>query len=249
MPSDISTLFQNNAGTNSVTTVGQVVGLMLDKSKGLAFGSELRATGIVSLAGTATAASYNATTGVGEVTRVDLSNQSFVSFAVAANKYFRITIQSTGISNIVIRDGNNAGAIVLSIPPGSPVTAFLVSTTGTFSVTSSTGTQTFVLSSIQESLGNHASQATTLSRPTLALQSNQFHLSGGSINWTAPAGTYTVAYLADTGPTILTSQSLSGATNVMAASKIFEYVAVNRALTAAETQGLLDYFNLKGRYL
>ena len=39
-PSDFSTMFQDAAGTTPVTAVGQPVGLMLDKSKGLVLGSE-----------------------------------------------------------------------------------------------------------------------------------------------------------------------------------------------------------------
>ena len=40
-PSDFSTLFRDAAGTVPVTAVGQPVGLMLDKSKGLVLGNEL----------------------------------------------------------------------------------------------------------------------------------------------------------------------------------------------------------------
>ena len=40
-PSDLSTLFQDTAGTTPVTTSGQTVGLVLDKSQGLTLGSEL----------------------------------------------------------------------------------------------------------------------------------------------------------------------------------------------------------------
>lgn len=40
-PSDFSTLFQDAAGTTPVTAVGQPVGLMLDKSKGLMLGPNL----------------------------------------------------------------------------------------------------------------------------------------------------------------------------------------------------------------
>jgi hypothetical protein len=39
-PSDLSTLFQDSAGTTPVTTAGQPVGLMLDKSQGLVLGTE-----------------------------------------------------------------------------------------------------------------------------------------------------------------------------------------------------------------
>ena len=40
-PNDLTTMFQNAAGTVPVTGAGQPVGLMLDKSKGLVLGSEL----------------------------------------------------------------------------------------------------------------------------------------------------------------------------------------------------------------
>lgn len=44
-PSDLSTLFQDSAGTTPVTAVEQPVGLMLDKSKGLVLGPELVTNG------------------------------------------------------------------------------------------------------------------------------------------------------------------------------------------------------------
>ena len=44
-PSDLTTLFQDSAGTIPVTAVEQPVGLMLDKSKGLALGAELVTNG------------------------------------------------------------------------------------------------------------------------------------------------------------------------------------------------------------
>lgn len=40
-PSDISTMFQDTAGTTPVTSPGDPVGLMLDKSRGLALGPEI----------------------------------------------------------------------------------------------------------------------------------------------------------------------------------------------------------------
>ena len=39
-PSDLSTMFQDSTGTTFVTADGQPVGLILDKSKGLALGAE-----------------------------------------------------------------------------------------------------------------------------------------------------------------------------------------------------------------
>jgi len=44
-PSDLTTLYQDAAGTTPVTAVGQPVGLMLDQSKGLVLGPELVTNG------------------------------------------------------------------------------------------------------------------------------------------------------------------------------------------------------------
>ena len=44
-PSDLSTLYQDAAGTTPVTAVEQPVGLMLDRSRGLVLGSELVTNG------------------------------------------------------------------------------------------------------------------------------------------------------------------------------------------------------------
>ncbi|WP_420229036.1 hypothetical protein ACOBWA_08420 [Psychrobacter sp. ER1] len=44
-PSDLTTLFQDAAGTTPVTKDGDPVGLMLDKSKGLKLGTELFGNG------------------------------------------------------------------------------------------------------------------------------------------------------------------------------------------------------------
>ena len=44
-PNDLTTMFQDAAGTVSVTGAGQPVGLMLDKSKGLALGAEVLTNG------------------------------------------------------------------------------------------------------------------------------------------------------------------------------------------------------------
>ena len=44
-PSDMTTMFQDSAGTTPVTAVEQPVGLLLDKSKGLVLGPELVVNG------------------------------------------------------------------------------------------------------------------------------------------------------------------------------------------------------------
>ena len=44
-PSDMSTMYQDAAGTTPVTAVEQPVGLMLDKSRGMMLGPELVSNG------------------------------------------------------------------------------------------------------------------------------------------------------------------------------------------------------------
>jgi hypothetical protein len=64
-----------------------------------------------------------------------------------------------------------------------------------------------------------------------------------ALNWTATADDYTIARVNSSGTvTIQTTQALSGATDIFAAEDdIAGYVAVNRALTTAETSGLTAY--------
>jgi len=260
-PSNLSALFQDSIGSTPVTAATQPVGLALDQKKGLVLGVETVNNGTFSSSSSWSPPSNNASITGGQFVFdgvTSIVGNAFLSIntpavAPVVGKFYQVsfTISSDTTLPVYIRFGG-----VPTIGQSSPgtYTQYVVAintSAATVFTGSGTGVRTGAIDnvSVRELPGNHALQATAGSRPTLALQSNQFHLSGGSINWTAPAGTYTVAYLADTGPTILTAQSLSGATNVMAVSKIFEYVAVNRALTADETQGLLDYFDLKGRYL
>lgn len=93
--------------------------------------------------------------------------------------------------------------------------------------------------------GNHATQSTAGDRPTFTSDRALENISSDSMNWLAPAGTYTVAYRGSAGVVVLDGQALSGATNIMQAAKIYEYVAVDRALGSAERRQLKDY--LEGR--
>jgi hypothetical protein len=73
---------------------------------------------------------------------------------------------------------------------------------------------------------------------------------GDSLNWTAPAGTYDVAYVNSLGTvTILTSQALSGAADVTIPTDLVEYVAVNRTLTAGEVSQLTTYLQARANPL
>lgn len=71
-------------------------------------------------------------------------------------------------------------------------------------------------------------------------------LTDDTINWTAPAGTYTVSFVDRAGNvTIETSQSLSGTTDALRVERLGGYLAINRALTASETASLTAWFKTK----
>lgn len=171
-PTDFSTLFQDAAGTTPVTAVEQAVGLMLDKSKGLVLGSELLSTGAVQLQGTATAATYNTTTGVGSVTRVDALNQSYVFILVAPNSVLRIRFTATS-GDVRIRDSGPGGVALAVVLNGQSIDQYIATASGLICFTAHVaGTSSFVLTSLKIVAGNHAYQSTGTSRPILRARYN-----------------------------------------------------------------------------
>ena len=174
-PSDLSTLFQDAAGTTPVTAVEQPVGLMLDKSKGLVLGPERIGDASVGLTGSATAATYNTVTGQGSVTRVDLSNQSFVRWSsLPANGFHRIEV-SCQSGSIFVRTGLFSAPQIAAISAGQSITVYgNADSAGRITITNTTsaGTSTFTAISVRELPGNHAVQATVASRPILQIDGN-----------------------------------------------------------------------------
>lgn len=155
-PSDLTTMFQDRVGSQPVTTPGQSVGLILDKSRGLMLGPELRGTGTVGLIGTATAATYNTATGAGSVTRVDLNNQSFVSISSLVNgNTYRVEI-TVLTGTVLLRAGPAATGNILSTPlTAGSATCFVVPATSLV-IAATSETATFTLASVRELSGFHA---------------------------------------------------------------------------------------------
>ncbi len=114
-PSDFSTLFQDAAGTTPVTAVGQPVGLMLDKSKGLVLGPELVTNGDFSNGTngwTAPVASISAISGVLRVTATSDGyanvNQGFSTVAGKTYKVSCTLVSSSAAKSISVYAGINA---------------------------------------------------------------------------------------------------------------------------------------------
>lgn len=175
-PSDLSTMFQDSAGTTPVTAVEQPVGLVLDKSRGLVLGSELLSNGTfasdytgwssvngagLSVVGgklrvTSNSASYGAavdstvTPVVGKTYRVSLDIES---------SGLNCSIQMGGVTmlSVAARSGTYTGYVIATA--ASKLTLIANTTTGNY--------VDFDNISIKELAGNHAAQATAAARPVL----------------------------------------------------------------------------------
>lgn len=171
-PSDMSTLFQDSAGTTPVTAVEQPVGLMLDKSKGLVLGSELipsydfttwTTAGTVS---SVTATAFTSTGGAGVFKALSLTTGNFYRV--------RITGSTTVIGGVTVRNtGDAIGSytittstfdVTMNIGWGSQANIYIKN--------EATGTTTITSISVKELPGNHAFQATSASRPVLSARYN-----------------------------------------------------------------------------
>ena len=183
-PSDLSTLYQDAAGTIPVTAVEQPVGLMLDKSRGLVLGPELFAGAYQT--GASTTATYvgnEATTTFGG--QIDATSSNWLSIpgkaepgAVAVE--FWATWVSGGNLGVgrtytlgkTITAASNAG--VRTKYTAFINSSFSVPTNGrvTFGASSAGSVWKIELISVRELPGAHASQTTATSRPVLSARVN-----------------------------------------------------------------------------
>lgn len=191
-PSDMSTMFQDAAGTTPVTAVEQPVGLILDKSKGLVLGPELIPNGdFSSSTGWALSTGVTISNGVCTFTNVAGGNSGAVRLGLlTTGKRYRVTVTVLAVSGGPIYcffAGSESpiisspGTYTFDVSAGSTTTNFGV-------VLKLAGPVNAVIDnvSVKEVLGNHATQTTSISRPVLSARVNlltkteQF----GSSSWT-----------------------------------------------------------------
>lgn len=178
-PADLSTMYQDSAGTTA-GVVGQPVGMILDKRLGAVRGAELVVNGDFS-AGTAGWGSINSptfTVSAGQATiQNSAASQSGISQAIlTAGKWYEVTltrVAATGDSGRVSIGGTSA-----SLAAGG--NRFIVlAATATFVVGPNSATLGNSVTvddiSIKEIPGNHATQATAASRPTLRQDASGFY--------------------------------------------------------------------------
>lgn len=165
-PSDLTTLFQDSAGTTPVTAVAQPVGLMLDKSKGGR--QSLPITGWVKDSGDGVVTVNGGTitiTGATTTTRVDILAPGWV-----IGNLGDITINGTvsGAVSPFLFIGGSPFAIVA----GTNTYRSLISGSNLCRVQVASGSATFDVTSRGYVPGNHAYQSTSTSRPVLQQDGN-----------------------------------------------------------------------------
>jgi hypothetical protein len=248
-PSDLTTLFQDSAGTTPVTLspMEQPVGLMLDKSKGLVLGSEL----VVNGTNPTNTTGWSQAFGLSSLTA---SNNEFVAIATVSGQAAAYTISTTigqiykisltvrcsvsGQNIDFLVGGNPVGGVLSSLTNtilSGYFTATATSTTISVRNTSTVGTYYFNNVSVKQIAGNHAFQATAGNRPLLSARVNLLTKTEdfsdavwGRLNITlgpltlSPIGTLT-------GRTILGSGTPSVTTNL-----IYQYITtstINKTFT------------------
>lgn len=196
-PSDMTTLFQDSAGTTPVTAVEQPVGLVLDKSKGLVLGSELVTNGAFD-ADSDWTKSDGASISGGVLTLVSngvVAPGAAQTISFTSGVTYQITYTVTRYSGVV-------GVRVL-LTGGTNRTGVTRTTTGTFTevlvgggntTLNIVGLNAFSTNadidniSVKELPGNHATQSTPASRPVLRARYNLLTYSEQFDNaaWTKP---------------------------------------------------------------
>jgi hypothetical protein len=173
-----ATLYQDTAGTTPVTTPGQSVALALDKSRGLVLGPELVTNGDFSggSTGWTVNAGWSITGGaaVGAATSASLFGGGFTPVAGRTYRVDFDAVSYTSGTLFVTVGGNYSGNPTLSLAamaPGRKTVYVIAGSTPSRGVEFYGGSIAATIDniSVRELPGNHATQATSGSRPLYAL--------------------------------------------------------------------------------
>ena len=177
-PNDLSTMFQDAAGTIPVTAAGQPVGLILDKSKEV-----LSTEKVVN-------PDFDSDTAWTKAATVTISNGSAIlngatgnpvlsqNVGLTAGKWYEVTINVTevtsGVSTFIIygAGGNDTIFSISSAGIYKAMTMARSDATGLIGFSALLTSVKLSSVSVKELAGNHAYQTTSASRPTLQQDSN-----------------------------------------------------------------------------
>lgn len=185
-PSDLSTLYQDSVGTTPATAVDHPVGLMLDKSQGLALGAELISNGTfdTSTTGwTATGSSISIDAGRLRISTNSTFGRASQAITTVVGRSYRLTFTVTngdatgcflfvGTSDDLAAQNYDSGAKA----NGTHYAVFVATATTTYiKPVVGTGSSLFAFFdniSVRELAGNHAKQSTPTARPLLKQDAN-----------------------------------------------------------------------------
>jgi len=253
-----ATLYQDTTGTQPVTTPGQSVGLMLDRSRGLALGPELVTNGDF---GTGDLTGFTSGGGwavSGGAARLNSNNGAFYLRPTVANtnaRWLTFTVVSGSTGSIDVRGTSPAYPVIATFASPGTYTVFIAAGVEiNFLRTSATFNGGLDNISVKELPGNHATQTTPANRPIYAIEpqggrrnllvrTEEFeNASWGRLDTTvtantatAPDGTTTADLLSETalgGVAHLISQTLSYVSGV--AYTISAYLKKGSGATAPD---------------
>ena len=267
-PNDLTTLYQDAAGTIPVTATGQPVGLMLDKSKSLKLDVEKSefANGFSSLSGIVAISASNMmlelSNGVLEITSLSgVNNRAEVPIS-------RLSVGSRYIVSIVCRRVGATGSQTLRLftpfsqtPYSYEISSedfrpylFVLEATATSGVIrlyaagsmGGAGKLAVESVSVKEVLGNHAYQTTSSMRPLLQNSPRKIDYDAvdDKLIVSLPAqltGCTVVRSVPNVGTQILTNQTIQTPHNDNIDN--CGLIVINRALTASETSQITKLFN------
>jgi hypothetical protein len=187
-PSDLTTLFQESSGVTPMAAVGTVadqpVGLMLDKSKGLALGAELVTNGTfdTDTNWTLPSVAWNITGGTLNYLGIgNAYSKTSQAITTKVGATYQIIFNATAISSgtFYVGYGTAASNLVTTSSAISVAGAYSLCFVATATISyivvqDNNATQTFSVDniSVKQIAGNHAFQATPANRPILSARVN-----------------------------------------------------------------------------
>lgn len=250
-PNDLSTMFQDSAGTVPVTGAGQPVGLMLDKSKGLLRSEELLVNGDFS-SNVSWSIYENMSFSEGKLKANSTTNASVAqtAFKAVVGKCYELTVNLSAYTKgpALVQLGGQyinfaATGIYKRLVIATTATSSLEIIAGYFG---SGGLWEMDSISVREVYGNHAYQTQSAMRPLLVAspQHLDYDTADDKLITTLPAqltGCTVVRSVPNVGTQILTNQTIPTTYNDN--TDHCGLIVINRALTATETSLITKLFN------
>lgn len=227
-PGSLDTLYQTSTGTTPVTAGEQPVGLVLDKSKGMALGPELVTNGDFSGGSTgwsAVGCTLNTASGAAVMTNTGTNGRIYQSFTAVIGKTYKITASViSGTSTIYLSTSTSASGGVAntgSIAAGTYTFYGVATATTMYILAYDIGAISAEASvdniSVRELPGSHALQSSSTLRPTYKTGPNRLYFDADpdslAITFPSAPGDCTLAYGTAGGEPVITYPvNISGTT-------------------------------------